>query len=346
LDEVGGLDKVAALQQAQLNVGILLWPEFPLLSLTGIVEALRHAGDIGDESRKLLCNWTIMTSGADKVRSSCGIEIAAEAELLDPRQFHCIFVIGGLMRSLEKGARAETAYLRDAHRLGLPVIGVCTGAILLAAAGLVQKAACVHPYHVKDFQGRFPGIKIVSNQDYVWSDGCATVPGGTSIISFMTDLIARHCGDDRASKTVHQMTIPDRDGASAFGRKMALGYSHVEDGRLKRAILLMERAIGTPCGLETIARDVGLSLRQFERLFVKEFGVTPKQYMMAMRLRYARWLLLNTPQSVTEIAFETGFADCSHFVRSFRRAFGLSPGGLRGLPTDDVEELTMQDTTA
>jgi transcriptional regulator GlxA family with amidase domain len=193
----------------------------------------------------------------------------------------------------------------------------------------------VHPYHVNDFQGRFPGIKVVSNQDYLWSDGCATVPGGTSIISFMTDLIARHCGDDRASKTVHQMTIPERGGASAFGRKMALGYSHVEDARLKRAVLLMERAIGTPCSLESIAKDVGLSLRQFERLFTKEFGMTPKQFMTAMRLRYARWLLLNTPQSVTEIAFETGFADCSHFVRSFRRAFGLSPGMLRGQQGED-----------
>lgn len=334
LDTIGGPQGYEPPRRAQLSVGILLWPEFPLLSLTGIVEALRHAGDIGDESRRLMCDWVVMSEARAPIRSSCGIEIAPGAPYRDPRDFDCIFVIGGLVRSLETGARAAVPYLREAHRAAVPVVGVCTGAMVLAAAGLVQTTACIHPYHINDFQSRFPGIRIVSNEDYVWSDGCATVPGGTSIVSFMTELIGRHCGDDRASKTVHQMTIPERGSSSAFGRKLALGYSHVEDSRLKRAILLMEGTISHPRPLDGIAREIGLGLRQFERLFNAELGITPKQFMLSIRLRYARWLLFNTPQSVTEIAFQTGFADCSHFVRCFRSAFGSSPGKMREASAD------------
>ena len=329
LDSIGGPAADEPRRRAQLSVGILLWPEFPLMSLTGIVEALRHAGDIGDDSRKLLCDWTVLSDTPAPIRSSSGIEVAPGAPYRNPSEFDCLFVIGGLIRSIETGSRTAFPYLREARAKGVPVVGVCTGSLVLAAAGLIETTACVHPYHINDFQTRFPGIRVVSNEDYVWSDGCATVPGGTSIISFMTELIGRHCGDDRASKTVHQMTIPERGAASAFGRKLALGYSHVEDSRLKRAILLMEGSIATPRSLDGIAREIGLGMRQFERLFGAELGVTPKRFMLSIRLRYARWLLFNTPQSVTEIAFQTGFADCSHFVRSFRSAFGSSPGLVR-----------------
>jgi transcriptional regulator GlxA family with amidase domain len=271
----------------------------------------------------------------EPVRASCGIEVTPTSEFQDPARFDCIIAIGGLMRSLDLTENSPAiAYLRDARRKGVLIVGACTGVMLLAAAGLVGTTACVHPYHVRDFQTRFPGIKIVSNEDYVWTDNCATVPGGTSIISFMTELISRHCGGDRASKTVHQMTMPSRDGSSALGRKLALGYSHVEDSRLKRAILLMEASISAPVPLTEIAQEIGLSIRQFERLFAAELGVTPKQFILGIRLRYARWLLFNTPQSVTEISYQTGFSDCSHFVRTFRNAFGVSPGALRELPAD------------
>ena len=328
LDSVGELETVPQ-RRAQLSVGIILWPEFPLLSLTGIVEALRHAGDIGDESRKVLCDWTVMAATRTPVRSSCGIDVVPDAAFEDPRRFDCIFVIGGLLRSMALGEPQVLRYLWQTKKAQKLVVGVCTGTMILAEAGLVRTKACVHPYHVEDFQARFPTIKVVSNEDYLWTDEGATVPGGTSIISFMSYLIARYCGSDRASKTVHQMTLPSQRGSAETDRKRALGYQHAEDSRLKRAVLLMEGAMRKPRSLESIAAAVGVSGRQLERLFQTGFGVSPKRFMLDLRLRYARWLLLNTPLSVTEIAYQTGFADCSHLVRSFRKWFGNAPGACR-----------------
>lgn len=335
-DFVEGLDRVLGRESAkdrvnsgQLNVGIILWPEFPLLSLTGIVEALRHAGDIGDDSRKVWCDWQIMSAGSAPVAASCGIEIKPTSDFRAPSRFDCVFVIGGLLRSLHRGDPAAIAYLRDAHAAGTLVVGVCTGSFILAQAGLVKGAACIHPYHLRDFQSRFPSIRTVGNQDYLWGDGVATIPGGTSIINFMADLIAGSRGGDRASKVVHQMTMPERGETSATSRKLALGYSHVDDPRLKRAIILMERGMGGDCSIAGVAAEVGLSLRQFERLFTDSMGMPPKRFLMTIRLRYARWLVLQTAQTMSEIAIQTGFADCSHFVRNFRKAFGASPKALR-----------------
>jgi transcriptional regulator GlxA family with amidase domain len=333
IDRLDGVGASAAAgsdgKSGQLYVGIILWPEFPLLSLTGIVEALRHAGDIGDDSRKVWCNWDILAASDAPVRSSCGIEVKPTSEFQDPKRFDCIFVIGGLLRSLQQGDGAAISYLRDARAAGTLVAGVCTGSFVMAQAGLLKNVACIHPYHLRDFQGRFPMIRTVGNQDYLWSEGVATIPGGTSIINFMADLIGASRGDDRASKVVHQMTIPERGETSATSRKLALGYSHVDDPRIKRAILLMERGMGENCSIADVAAEVGLSLRQFERLFTELLGVPPKRFLMATRLRYARWLVLQTAQTMSEIADQTGFADCSHFVRSFRSAFGTSPKALR-----------------
>jgi hypothetical protein len=59
----------------ELSVGILLWPRFPLLSLAGLSDALRHAADVGDQSRQLRCTWTVLGVGAESVPSSCGVAV-------------------------------------------------------------------------------------------------------------------------------------------------------------------------------------------------------------------------------------------------------------------------------
>jgi AraC-like DNA-binding protein len=81
--------------------------------------------------------------------------------------------------------------------------------------------------------------------------------------------------------------------------------------------------------LTAAARQAGLSPFHFLRLFSKTLGVTPHQYLVRSRLRRAARLLADESRSITDIAYEVGFADLSNFVRTFRRAAGLSPGGFR-----------------
>ena len=82
-------------------------------------------------------------------------------------------------------------------------------------------------------------------------------------------------------------------------------------------------------GLESAARQAGLSPFHYLRVFSRVLGVTPHQYLVRSRLRRAARLLADEERSVTDIAFDVGFADLSNFVRTFHRAAGVSPRGYR-----------------
>jgi AraC family transcriptional regulator len=100
-------------------------------------------------------------------------------------------------------------------------------------------------------------------------------------------------------------------------------------GRMVEAALWLDEQAQGPIDLETTAHIVGLSPYHFLRLFATVLGVTPHQYLVRARLRRAARLLTDKALSITDIAFESGFADLSNFVRTFHRAAGVSPRRFR-----------------
>ncbi|NKJ49324.1 AraC family transcriptional regulator [Burkholderia sp. SG-MS1] len=315
---------------AELNVGIVLWPRFPLLSLGGLCDALRHAGDRGDQSRQLRCVWTTIGAPNSTVESSCGIAVPAQSGFPDVRQFDYIVVIGGLLAHLDQVEKRYWDYLREAAQAGVPLVGICTGSFVLARAGLMEDhVACVHSFHFDDYRNMFPGLRVVTHADYFIDGERITCAGGISVIELAARLVNLHCGPDRASKVIHQMTVSRRAGSSLVERRRALGYLSVDDATVRHAALLMEENLEAPLNIAVIAKMVGTSVRQLERAFMTEMKVSPNEFYRGMRLRYARWMLLNTSSKVTDIAYDCGFADSAHFIRVFREAYGVTPGKLR-----------------
>jgi transcriptional regulator GlxA family with amidase domain len=319
---------------AELNVGILLWPRFPLLSLGGLCDALRHAADRSDQSRQLRCLWTTIGAHDTTVESSCGIAVPVQAAFPDVGQFDYIVVIGGLLSHLEKVDRRYWDYLGAAAQAGVPLVGICTGSFVLAHGGLMQDhVACVHSFHFDDYRNMFPELRVVTHADYLIDGDRITCAGGISVIELAARLVNLHCGPDRASKVIHQMTVSRQAGASFIERRRALGYLSVDDATVRHAALLMEENLEAPLNIAVIAKMIGTSVRQLERAFMAEMKVSPNEFYRGMRLRYARWMLLNTARKVTDIAYECGFADSAHFIRVFRQAYGVTPGKLRSSRT-------------
>ncbi|MDB5851129.1 MAG: transcriptional regulator, AraC family with amidase-like domain [Rhodoferax sp.] len=313
----------------ELRIGILLWPRFPLLSLAGLCDALRHAADIGDQSRQVRCSWTVLGVADQPIQASCGVQIPVQASLSSEHHFDYVAVIGGLLPFMGTVDPRYTGFLRHAASVGTSLIGICTGSFALAQAGLMGgKVACVHPFHVNDWKAMFPAQAFATNADYLFDGDRITCAGGISIIELATELIRRHCGPDRAAKVVHQMTVSQRSSTHVT-RRHALGYASTDNDKLRQAIMLMEKNINTPLEIAVIARLVETSSRQLERVFLAETGASPSEFYRNSRLKYGRWLLTTSDSPVSAIAYECGFADASHFIRHFQQLYGVAPGRLR-----------------
>lgn len=317
-------------RKPELSIGILLWPTFPMMSLAGIIEPLRHAADFGDNSQPLHCRWSIMGGHDHAAIASCGIRVSSDSPYINPTDFDYVAVIGGLLPNLRSAPRQHRDYIRVAAASGVPIIGVCTGAFVLAQEGLLAgRKASVHPFHAEDFRSAFPRIPFSTRDDFLNENGCITVPGGVSILSLMTELIRSHCGSDRTAKAVHQLSLSEHKGMHDFDRSRATVFRHVADARVQRAVVLIESRKGGNISAAETARAVGLSSRQFIRLFRENLGMTPKRFILDTRLRYARFLVENSDLPMTAIAFETGFADCAHLATAFRAKFGAPPRSFR-----------------
>ena len=315
-----------------LSVAIILAPDFTLLPFAGFVEALRHAADEADRSRQIYCRWTWIGPELRPVRSSCGVEVVPRETFGDPCAFDYIVVVGGLLPSFRKIPEATIAYLRRAAAAGVPLVGLCTGSFVLAEAGLLDGRRCaVHWRHRQDLVSLFPEAVPVSDETYVIDDRIITCPGGTAAIDLATELIIRHCGRARALKGLHDMVV-DQHRAAHHVPRLAYGdVASCGDPRVERAVALMEQNLSGPFAIAELALRLGTTTRQLDRAFARHVGAPPAAFWRDMRLAHARWLLLNTSRSVTQVAFECGFADAAHFARWFKRSYGELPYRFRAL---------------
>jgi transcriptional regulator GlxA family with amidase domain len=321
-----------ALDRPPLTVGILLWPSFPLMSLAGLVESLRHAGDHGDASQNRYARWDILGSPGKPTLSSCGIQVDSTAAYPNPDGFDYVFVIGGLLRNLDKATERHRAYLRKAHDTGTPVVGVCTGIFVLAQEGLLEgQQVCVHPYHESDFRASFPHLRIAPNRDFVIGERMMTVLGGVSILPLMTRIIGQHFGPDRAAKTVHQMTLPSPDRAETQQPALLPRQENTADPRIQKALVILDSQAATNPSIATLARSLGLSERHFLRLFQEQVGRSPKAYLVDTKLRSAVWMLRHTSRSITEVAYAAGFSSGANLADHCKKRLRMSPTQIRRL---------------
>ena len=312
----------------RLRVGFVLARHFTLTAFANFVDTLRLAADEGDRSRQIHCHWTVMSGSGQPVVASCGVSVSPDAGLLDPRAFHYIVVVGGLLHRGEQIDAPTAAYLRRAAEAGTPLIGVCTGSFILTRLGLLEgRKVCVSWYHRDDYIEEFGGTPI-ADRLYVIDADRITCSGGAGVVDLAAALVEKHVGSQAATKSLNVLLLDERRAADA-----AQPTPHVApaaaDPRVRRAVLAMEQAMAVPLGIAAVAERLGVSPRQLDRLFRSSLGASPAEVYRGMRLDYGRWLLLNSRRSISEVAQLSGFADGAHFARAYRKRFGTPPASLR-----------------
>lgn len=309
-----------------IRVGFILARHFTLSAFSLFVDTLRLASDVEDRSGRVLCDWEVISANPHAIKASCGVQVAPTARLGNAERFDYIAVVGGLLNVEEPLDRDTIAFIKDAAQKKVSVIGVCTGSFILAAAGLLRnRLACVSWLHHDAFRIRFPQHRLTSQRLFAEDGRMITCAGGSAVADLAALLVKRHVGDEAEKNALEILQIERwREGAEGQSRSPLALPTH-NDPRIKASLLYMEQNLDAKLRVEQIARHVGISRRQLERLFHDKTGVSPGAALDRIRMTKAMFLVERTSRPLIEIALDVGFENSSHFGRKFRKSFGTTP---------------------
>jgi transcriptional regulator GlxA family with amidase domain len=272
----------------------------------------------------------VISPGEGAVEASCGMQLAPGAGLPEPGGFDYVVVVGGLLPDCLALPAETYEIIRNAHRSGASVVGICTGSFILAEAGLLDGQECaVHIEHRQQLSEMYPKLQPVTDRSFVRGKNVITCPGGTAAIDLAYALIEEHCGRARAVKSLMSLLVEKQRLAYQMPVRPFQELTSCGNWRVEKALELMERHALAPFSVAELAERIGSSVRGLNRSFAQIAGAPPGAIWRKIRLNHAHWQLLNTHRSVTEIALECGFADLAHFSRWFRDEYGEAPAAFR-----------------
>ena len=310
------------------SLGFLLVPNFSLNAFGVAVEAMRIANRL---SGRQLYSWTVLSTDGWPVRSSSGISVNVDQsievlrrEYPNTRLFDLLIVCAGLGVERYRD-EAVFSWLRRVERQGSALGAICTGTHVLARARLLDGYRCaIHWENLPGFTETFPDIAVTSDLFEI-DRTRITCSGGIAALDMMLHLIGQRHGAKLAT-AVSEQCLVDRIRSAHDRQRLPLrARLGIHNPTLINAIEMMEANISEPLGQEELARYVGLSRRQLERLFRKHLGRSPGQYYMELRLERARHLLHQSDMPIVDVALACGFVSASHFSKCYREMFARSP---------------------
>ncbi len=307
----------------------LLLPHFSMLAFTSCVEPLRTANRLSGRS---LYAWTLLSVDGGPARASNGIRVLPDQSMEAPGQRADAVVVCSGVRMEGFRDSAVLAWLRRQARTGAALGGLCTGALVLARAGLLKGRRCtLHWENMEGFAEEFPDLEITATLFEIDGDRF-TCAGGAAALDMTIALIRAEHGAELAATVADALIhtgVRNPDDPQRLALRDRVGVSQP---KVLAAIACMEANLETPLALDDLAADVGVSARQLERLFQKHMRTTPARYYLSLRLWRARALLQQTALTVLQVAVASGFTSASHFSRCYRAFFGHAPKRGRSNP--------------
>ena len=305
------------------QIAVVIFPNFQILDASGPIAAFEIASRVGGQAYEL----KLLAAGGGEVASSSGVRMLAQP--LDEAPYDTIVVSGGNGTRALPDLGEPIAWLRrraiDVRRIA----SVCSGAYLLAEAGLLDgKRATTHWSRCDDFARRYPKISMDADRIFVRQGEVWTSAGITAGIDLALALIEDDLGAEVARRTAQQLVVHQRrpGGQSQFSALLDIGGVH---GRFAELMDWMRERLDEPLSVERLADRAAMSPLHFARAFTAETGVTPAKAVERLRLEAARVRVEAGHEPIDRVAETAGFRDPERMRRAFLRAFGQPPQALR-----------------
>ena len=288
----------------------LLVDKFPMFSLAAAIDTMRTANRMAEEP---FYGWTTVSATGAPVTASNGLQINVQYSLAELPAADIFFICAGLTTEFEEKPKVIAA-LRNLGRRGAALGGLNIGSYILAEAGQLEGHRCtIHWENRAGFQERFPQIECTGNVFEI-DRKRYTCAGGTTSIDLMLEIIRQDFDPGLANEVANQF---HHERIRSQTDRQRIGPE------------LMADNLEQPKSAVRLAKAVGLSVRQVERLFLRHLNMTPGRYYMSLRLERARELLRQTHSPILDVALATGFTSHSYFAQSYRAQFGRSPSDER-----------------
>jgi len=305
-------------------IGVLVFPNFQLLDAAGPISVFEIAARFAGQSPSI----KVLAVTPGPVRSSSGVEMLARG-LKPSGAITTLLVAGG--EGVEAAVRCDKTlnFVRTMARRGVRLASVCSGAYILAEAGLLDgRRATTHWRRTRHFLTAHPKVKLEPDRIFVRDGNIWSSAGITAGIDLALAMAAEDFGDEIAQKTARQLVLYHRrsGGQSQFSSLLEL---KAPSGRFGPLLTWAREHLDAPLTVEDLAEQAGMSSRHFTRAFIAETGSTPSKAVERLRIEVARQRVQSSSEAIERVAQLTGFRDPERMRRAFIRAFGQPPQSLR-----------------
>lgn len=323
-----------------LSVAILAVPDSSASTLFGMFDLFMSAGRewgliVDGQPGPRRFSPEVVARGRDAFEAGNGVLVRPHAAL-DDRPAPTIVCVPDLVlppsESIEGRFDAEVEWVTRAYAAGATIATACSGALLLAEAGLLDgHDATTHWAYCEAMQKRYPAIKVHTQRALVTAgqeQRLVMAGGGTSWLDLALYVIARF-SDVTTAMQVARMNLIDWHtiGQQPFARLAQT--RQVEDAVIARCQQWVAEHYDDDAPVAQMARLSGLAERSFTRRFRQATGMAPLEYIHTMRLEEAKHLLESGNTPVEAVANEVGYQDAGFFSRLFRRKVGITPAQYR-----------------
>ncbi len=312
------------------KVVVLVYPQIDLLDLAAPLEVFHLANlNLNDAEPKRGVAYEVKLIGvgsSDLIQTGCGIPVSVSQSIHDFRgKVDTLIVPGGEAWSLGEDALFMKRFLRLAERSSR-VASVCTGAFLIADAGLLSgKSATTHWRACDMLQERHPDINVDEDALFVQQGNIFTSAGSTAGIDLMLHLVQQDHGRETAMRVARDLVVflHRPGGQSQFSE--TLRNQATATGSIADLLPWVANHLADDLRVEILADRCNMSLRNFVRQFPKVTGKTPAKYIELLRVEAVKRQLEQSTDSLDEIATLTGFGSADAMRRSFQRVTGVNP---------------------